>query len=143
MKEEAFRSIKVGYEVSISKTITEKDIESFSKLTGDFNPVHIDNEIANKTVFKGRIAHGILIAGLISAAVSKLPGIIIYLSQDLLFLRPTKPGETIQASAKVLEKINDKNELRLKTICTNKKEQVVIDGEARVKVLDIEESPVI
>lgn len=141
MTKQAFQAIKRGDKKTFCKRITEQDIEAFAGLTGDTNAIHLSDELAKRTVFKGRIAHGILSAGLISAALSKFPGLIIYLSQNLRFMRPVRPGEMIEATAEVLEKIDERGELKLKTICRNKRGQIVIDGEAEVMVLELEEVP--
>ena len=93
------KTINVGDERFFSKVITVEDIEAFAKLTGDFNPIHIDSSFAQKTIFGGRIAHGILSVGLISTALSKFPGIIVYLAQDIRFLKPVRPGDKVLISA--------------------------------------------
>ncbi|MFC2018148.1 MaoC family dehydratase, partial [Chloroflexota bacterium] len=102
--------------------------------TGDLNPAHIDQVWAEKTMFKGRIAHGMLSAGLISAVLGMyLPGPgAIYLSQELKFLAPVRIGDTITARAEVIEIIEDKNRVSLKTTCCNQDGTVVVDGLARV-----------
>jgi 3-hydroxybutyryl-CoA dehydratase len=112
-------------------------VHLFACITGDFNPLHVNEDYAKTTIFKGRIAHGILTAGLISAALgTKLPGPgSIYLSQTLKFKAPVKIGDTITAEIEVVEKIEEKSNVRLKTICKNQEGRVVIDGEAIVKVV--------
>jgi len=134
--ESAFDGIRQGDKTSCSRIVTDDDIETFAGITGDCNPIHLDTQFAQGTVFKGKIAHGILTAGLISAAVSRLPGIIIYLSQNLTFLKPVRPGDTIEATAEVVEKASKRSELRLKTVCTNQRGDVVLTGEATVRVLE-------
>lgn len=78
-----YAQVKEGDEIYLSKVITEQDIETFAEITGDFNPIHLNEEIAKGTVFKGRVAHGMLVAGLISAVLSELPGVVVYISQTL------------------------------------------------------------
>ena len=136
-RSQALRRIKVGDKMVFSKTITQEDIELFARITGDVNPIHLSDDFARKTIFNGAIAHGILTAGLISAALSKLPGVIIYLSQDLRFVRPVRPGEIIEAVVEVVEKLVDRSELKLKTTCMNQRRELVLDGEAQVRVLEI------
>lgn len=138
----AFESIKEGEEKSFSKVVTEHDIQMFADITGDSNPIHLDDAFAGRTIFKNRIGHGLLTAGLISAALSKFPGVIIYRSQSLSFRKPVRPGEAIEAIAKVTEKIDERNEIRLETTCVNQEGDLVIVGEARVRVLDFLDSEV-
>lgn len=134
--ESAFEGIRQGDKTTYSRIVTDDDIETFATITGDCNPIHLDTEFARGTIFKGKIAHGILTAGLISAAVSRLPGVIIYLSQNLTFLKPVRPGDSIEATAEVVEKVAKRNELKLKTVCTNQRGDVVLTGEAMVRVLE-------
>ncbi len=135
-----FEGIRKGDKRAFSKMITEHDIEMFARITGDVNPVHLDAKFAGKTIFKGKIAHGILIAGLISAALSRFPGVIIYLSQSLYFLKPVRVGDRIEAIVEVLEKADERSELRLQTICKNQMDKIVVHGEARIKVFEVEDS---
>jgi len=124
--------IKIGDSAQISNTITEKTIKDFAEATGDFNPVHLDQTYAEKTYFKGRIAHGVLSVGYISSVLGNLlpgPGGIL-LSQDVKFLAPVRIGDVITARVVVIEMIPEKNRIRLKTTCTNQKGEVVVDGTA-------------
>ena len=126
--------LNIGEKANLIKQITESDILRFSEISGDKNPIHIDEEYASKTRFKGRIAHGMLTASLISAVIgTRLPGPgNIYMSQSLEFKAPVKPGDVIQAEVEVTERIPEKNRVRLKTLCRNQNGTVVIDGEAVV-----------
>lgn len=130
-----FEQIKIGDTASLSKTISETDVYLYAGITGDFNPVHINREAAAGSIFKERIAHGMLTAGLISAVIGcRLPGEgTIYLSQNLKFTAPVKIGDTITARVEVIGKQEDKKRLSLKTICANQLGQIVIEGEALVK----------
>ena len=124
--------IKIGDSAQISHTITETVINNFAKATGDFNPIHLDQTYAEKTYFKGRIAHGVLSIGYISGVLGNLlpgPG-GIYLSQEVKFLAPVRIGDTITAKVEVIELIPEKNRIKLKTTCTNQKGEVVVDGTA-------------
>ena len=128
------QEMKVGDIAQFSKTISETDVYLFAGITGDFNPAHVDEEYAKNTFFKSRIAHGILTAGFISTVLgTKLPGPgTIYMRQELKFLAPVRVGDTITAYAEVIEIIEEKNRVRLKTFCVNQKEATVLDGEALV-----------
>ena len=135
MKELAYADIKVGDSASVSKTITESEIVTYAGITGDFNPVHVDAEYASKSMFKERIAHGMLVSGYISAVLGyHLPGPnTIYLGQDLRFTAPVKIGDTVTAEAIVMEKRDDKRIIKFRTTVTNQRGEVVVDGSAVVK----------
>jgi 3-hydroxybutyryl-CoA dehydratase len=126
----SIHELKIGDSAQISKTITEADIELFAKATGDFNPVHLDQAYAEKTMFKGRIAHGLLSVGLLSSILGNiLPGHgTIYLSQEVKFLAPVRIGDTITASVEVIELIPEKNRVEFRTTCTNQDGKLVVDG---------------
>ena len=126
--------IKVGDKTIVEKTISETDIYLFSGITGDLNPVHVNQKEAEETIFKGRIAHGILVTGLISTCIGmQLPGPgSIYLGQQVKFTAPVYIGDTISAQVEVIETNAEKNRVKLKTTCTNQDGKVVIDGEALV-----------
>jgi 3-hydroxybutyryl-CoA dehydratase len=126
--------LKVGMTARFSKTITEADIVLFAGVSGDNNAMHINEEFASETVFAGRIAHGMLSASVISAAIAnKLPGPgTIYMSQSLRFNAPVRPGDTVHAQVTVKEISLEKQRALLTTECFvgNK---TVIEGEALVK----------
>ncbi len=126
--------IKLGDSASTAKTVTETDVYLFAGITGDLNPAHTDEVSASQTQFGQRIAHGILGAGFISAVLGmKLPGHgTIYLGQELKFKRPVHIGDTITATCTVEEIRVEKNIIKLKTVCTNQRGEVVIDGMATV-----------
>lgn len=126
-------SYEVGQKESFSKTITEYDVYGFAGITGDFNPVHVNAVAAEQSMFKQRIAHGILAVGLISTVLGqKLPGNgTIYLSQQAKFLKPVYIGDTITATAEVAE-VREKGRLLLKTYAVNQRGETVVDGEAEV-----------
>ncbi len=127
--------LKVGDTASYGKTVTEADIVLFSGISGDTNPVHLNQEFAAATLFKGRIAHGMLSAGFISTVLgTKLPGPgAIYLSQSLKFKAPVRPGDTVTASVTVTDIVLDRKRVTLSTVCTVG-DTVVIEGEAVVMV---------
>ncbi len=125
--------LQVGMSASFAKTITEADIVLFAAVSGDNNAVHINEEFASSTPFKGRIAHGMLSASVISAAIAgRLPGPgTIYLGQNLRFKAPVRPGDTVHATVTVKQVIVDKRRVELTTVCTVGG-KVVIEGDALV-----------
>jgi 3-hydroxybutyryl-CoA dehydratase len=129
-----FGEIKIGDKASIIKTVTETDLSLFAQITGDVNPVHLDEEYAKKTIFKTRIAHGMLTASFISAVLgTTLPGAnTIYVSQELVFKAPVKIGETVTATVEVMEKVDRRRWIILKTTVVNQDGIVVVDGKATV-----------
>ena len=130
----SIEEIKVGDSAEWSRTVTEHDIKLFAEATGDFNPVHLDQSYAEKTFFKGRIAHGLLSLGYISTVLGNiLPGHgTIYLSQEVKFLAPVRIGDTITARVEIMELIPEKNRVKFKTICLNQEGKIVLDGTAWV-----------
>jgi acyl dehydratase len=122
----------VGDRVEFTKTISDDDIEAFAAASGDTNPLHLDDEFGSKTRFKGRIAHGTLVGGLISAALARLPGLTIYLSQDLEFHNPVRVGQRLTAVCEIVEDLGD-DQYRLTTRVQDG-DTVIIDGEAVVLV---------
>ena len=127
--------LRPGMSATFSKTVTEADLVLFAGVTGDFNPVHVDEDYAAGTMFKGRIAHGMLSAGFISAVLGmKLPGPgCIYLSQSLKFKAPVRIGDTVEARATVKDVIADKRRAVIETVCTVGG-TVVTEGEALLLV---------
>ena len=128
----------VGDSAEITKTIDETDIQAFAEVTGDHNPIHLDETFAKTTRFGRRIAHGMLSASLISAVLAnKLPGEgSIYLSQTLQFVAPVFPGDEVTARVIIKEIREDKPIVKLETICLNQRGDIVIRGEATVLVSD-------
>ena len=124
----------VGDSAEITKTIEQADIHAFADVTGDHNPVHIDEAFAQTTRFGRTIAHGMLSASLISAVLAnKLPGAgSVYLGQTLQFVAPVFPGDAITARVTVKEIRPDKPIMKLETVCINQRDEVVIRGEATV-----------
>ena len=127
--------LSVGMDATFAKTITDEDIEKFAKVSGDNNPMHLDDAFAATTRFGGRIAHGMLSAGLISAVIgTRLPGPgAIYMSQSLRFRAPVKPGDFATAQVKV--STIDMKKKRVTLACSvTVGDTVVVDGEAMVLV---------
>ncbi|MGZ5822361.1 MAG: MaoC family dehydratase [Hyphomicrobium sp.] len=130
-----FEDLSVGQEASLSTTVSEADIVAFAEISGDKNPVHIDAQYAAGTMFKERIAHGMLSAAYISAVFGmKLPGPgAIYISQTLNFKAPVKIGDTVVTTVKVIELVPEKKRARFETVCSvNGK--AVVQGEAVLMV---------
>jgi acyl dehydratase len=128
--------IKPGDTASLSKTISDSDIRAFAEVSGDHNPLHLDESFAQQTRFGKRIAHGMLSASLISAVIAnELPGQgSIYLGQTLQFVAPVFVGDTVEARVTVTGIREDKQIIKLETVCTNQRNEVVIKGEATVLI---------
>ncbi len=123
--------LQPGMSAHLAKTVTDSDIVLFAGVTTDTNPVHLDEEFAKTTAFGGRIAHGMLSVGFISAVLgTRLPGPgTIYLGQTLKFKAPVRPGDTVTATVTVKEIIPEKKRVILETVCTVHGKPV-IEGEA-------------
>ena len=130
-----FNDLTIGMSDLYAKTITEADITLFAKVSGDTNPIHLNKNFANKTRYKGCIAHGILTAGLISTVIgTKMPGPgSIYISQILRFKAPVKIGDTVIATVTILKLVKKTKIALLKTVC-KVNDRTVLDGEATVLV---------
>ncbi|MBM4350758.1 MAG: MaoC family dehydratase [Deltaproteobacteria bacterium] len=126
----SIHELKIGDAAQISKTITEEIVNEFARVTGDTNPVHTDQAYAEKTRFKGRIAHGVYSLGLFSTLLGNiLPGYgTIFLSQEVTFLAPVRIGDTITARVEVVELLAEKNRAKFRTTCTNQEGAIVVDG---------------
>lgn len=132
----AGEEIAVGDSVSYEKRLSKSDVEGFADVTGDTNALHLNESFARRTRFSGRIVHGTLVAGLISAALAAFPGLTIYIEQDLSFRRPARIGASLTAKCAVAEALDD-DMFRLVTTVTNEDEQIVIDGTATVLIDDL------
>jgi len=128
----------VGDSAEITKTINDADVDAFADVTGDHNPIHVDEAFAKTTRFGRRIAHGMLTASLISSVLAnKLPGEgSVYLGQTLQFVAPVFPGDEVTARVIIKEIREDKPIVKLETICLNQRGDIVIRGEATVLVSD-------
>jgi acyl dehydratase len=124
--------VGVGDEVQFTKPIGDGDVRRFAAASGDTNPIHLDDDAASKTRFGERIAHGTLVGGLISAALARLPGTVVYLSQDLEFLAPVDLESELTATCRIVEDLGD-GRFRLSTVVT-KDGDTCIDGEAVVLI---------
>lgn len=128
------QEMKIGDHASVTKTVSETDVYLFAGITGDLNPAHTNEVAASKTMFKTRIAHGMLGAGFISAVLGMyLPGPgTIYMGQELKFTKPVHIGDTVTATATVEEIILEKNRVILDTTVVNQDGEIVIKGKATV-----------
>lgn len=126
--------LNIGDTAFFQKSITENDVYLFAGISGDNNPAHINEVYAKDNFFKGRIAHGMLTASLISAVLgTQLPGPgTIYLSQDLKFIKPVRFNDTIKATVEILDIDNIKNKIKLRTLCKNQNNEIVLSGYAIV-----------
>lgn len=127
-------NFSVGQTASFSRTVTETDIVMFAGMSGDYNPVHIDQEYAAGTKFGQRIAHGLLTTSFLSRLLGmELPGQgSVYLEQTLKFTKPVFIGDTITASAEILAIDHEKRIILLETICRKQDDTVVLTGEAKM-----------
>ncbi|MEM6577865.1 MAG: MaoC family dehydratase [Pseudomonadota bacterium] len=125
--------IEMGMVRSLRKVVTDEDIEMFAQVSTDFNPVHMDDDYAQDTIFEGRIAHGMLTAGLISAVIGEqLPGHgTVYMGQTLKFLAPVRPGDMVLAEVEVIDIDHAKRRVTLDCRCMVDGKKVLI-GEAKV-----------
>ncbi len=129
-------TLKVGDRASLSRAFTEEDVNQFADISEDTNPLHLDESFAAESVFGKRIVHGMLIASMFSALVGvQLPGKgSIYLGQSLRFKGPVLIGEQVTASVEIVKIRADKPIVTLRTLCMNSEGQIVVEGEAVVKV---------
>ena len=129
-----FSSFRVGEQATFRKTVTEADIILMAGISGDMNPLHIDEEFGRRTRFKGRVAHGVLTVSIVSAANTLLTGPgFVYLGQDLKFLAPVAVGDTVAATSEIAEIRQDKQILRIRTTVRNQRGELVADGMGGLK----------
>ncbi|MDG5777505.1 CBS domain-containing protein [Haloarculaceae archaeon H-GB2-1] len=131
--------VLVGDTVRFSKPLTDQDVFDFAQATGDTNRLHLDEAYANETRFGRRIAHGVLTVGVVSAALARLPGLVIYLSQQASFVGPVDIGDRVTAECRVIEDL-DGDRFRLQTNVRDEDGNTVLDGEATVIVDQLPES---
>ena len=128
-------SLKIGDKATFTKTVTEEDVLAFARVTGDDQPLHLDEAFAAKTRFRHRIAHGMLSAGYISAVLgTKLApdNVVVYLGQQMRFRLPVSIGDTITAEAEVTAIDAEKRIVTVRTDCLNQRGEAVVKGEATV-----------
>ncbi|WP_423751389.1 CBS domain-containing protein [Salinirarus marinus] len=130
--DESEAGLDVGDVATFSKTLSVGDVERFARASGDTNPLHLDADYARETRFGRRIVHGVLALGVVSAALARLPGLVVYLSQSVQFVAPVDVGDTVTARCEVIERLG-KNRYRLETTVSDG-DGVVVEGEATVLV---------
>ena len=129
--------LKVGDTFTITKEVTDEAVRKFAEVSGDYNPIHLDDEFAAATMFGRRIAHGMLGASFISAVLGYKMSErkIVYLSQNLRFIAPVFIGDTVTARATVREIREDKPIVTIETVCENQSGETVITGEGKIMIL--------
>lgn len=133
-------NLGAGDTVTFEKAISEEDVRAFAEISGDTNRLHLDEAFAADTRFGERIVHGTLVSGLISAALARLPGLTIYLSQDLEFAGPVGIGDRVSARVEILEDLGN-DQYRLETVVRDENDDAtVVDGEAVVLIDDLPEA---
>jgi 3-hydroxybutyryl-CoA dehydratase len=125
-----------GLKLTYERVVTAEDIDLFAKVSGDYNPVHVNEDYAKKTLFKGRIAHGALSQAFLSTTMAKLPGVVIFMSQTLKFVSPVRIGDTITSIAEVTSTRRDKGIVNMKNTCVNQRGETVVEGEASVRLFE-------
>ena len=123
----------VSDRVTFTKRLTDADVRQFAAISGDTNRLHLDDAFAEQTRFEDRIVHGTLLSGLISAALARLPGLTIYLSQEMEFLAPARIGDTLTVVCEIVEDLGD-GKYRLTTCVYDDTDELLIDGEAVVLI---------
>ncbi|MGI8641241.1 MAG: MaoC family dehydratase [Pyrinomonadaceae bacterium] len=129
--------LKIGDKFSTTKQITDSVVRAFAELSGDFNPIHLDDEFAARTQFGKRIAHGMISGALISAVLGYefKERKVVYLSQTMKFIAPVFIDDTVTATATVVNIREDKPIVTIETVCTNQKDETVVTGEGKIMIL--------
>lgn len=129
--------IKIGDSFSRSRAVTDELVRAFAEVSGDHNPIHLDDDFARTTRFGRRIAHGMLSAAFISGVLGNeiSNAKMIYLSQSLKFVAPVYIGDTVTTTSTVKAIREDKNIITMETVCTNQNEEIVVSGEAVLMAL--------
>lgn len=129
--------LKIGDKFSTTKQITDSVVRAFAELSGDYNPIHLDEEFAAKTQFKRRIAHGMISGALISAVLGYefKERRVVYLSQTMKFIAPVFIDDTVTATATVTNIREDKPIVTIETVCTNQDGKTVVTGEGKIMIL--------
>ena len=130
--------MKIGDSLSSAREVTAELIEKFADVSGDHNPIHLDDEFASKTRFGKRIAHGMLSGAFISAILGNeyKGSTVTYLSQTLKFTAPVFIGDTVTTTSTVTNIRSDKNIVTLENICTNQKGETLVQGESKIMILN-------
>ncbi len=125
--------LEKGYSFSYEKRITDADIQLFGLISGDFNPIHFDEEVASKTRFKGRVAHGMLTTSLISAALARLPGLVVILETYFVYTAPVRIGDEVKVKGVVVEAQPEKSRYKIDLTCLVN-EKKVVEGWTKILV---------
>jgi 3-hydroxybutyryl-CoA dehydratase len=139
MEERSYSEVAIGESAEFTKVIHETDIEKFAEVSGDNNPIHMDEDYAQKTFFKGRIVHGALTTAYFSKIIAMDllgPGTIL-LSHTFRFRKPARIGDTITARVEVIAKNDSKKRITLKATCENQHNEVVLEGEVLVMLVKV------
>src|SRR4051812_4233765 len=130
-------NLKIGDKFSTSKQFTDSVVRAFAEVSGDYNPIHLDEEFARRTKFGKRIAHGMMSGALMSAVLgNEFKGLtIVYLSQTMRFIAPVFIDDTVTATATITNVREDKPIITIETVCTNQDDKPVVTGEAKIMVL--------
>ncbi len=133
-----YEDMQVGMAAERRRVVSDELVRAYADLTEDFNPLHIDDEIAKRSRFGGRIAHGMLSAGLVSAVLGMdMPGPgALWLTQSIKFTRPVMIGDTLTTRVEVIELMPNKRRARLATTCRNQSGELTLDGEALIQMME-------
>ncbi len=134
-KIKSWNDIQIGAVETFTKTLTEGDMVTWVGMTGDLNPIHIDREYAKDTRFGNVIVPGLLVAGLLSTVMTQSTFGNVYSSQTLKFLKPVYVGDTITAVGTVIDKLEEKHRVVIRTECFNQRDELVITGEGQEYIL--------
>lgn len=134
-KVKTFADFHVGDRAAVTRTVTERDIDVFAEISGDRNPLHIDDNFAGRTRFGRRVVHGALASSYTSAALTALGIGHVYVSQETRFRRPVFAGDTLTATAEIIEKLPQRDRLRVRTACANQQGTIVNEGEALLQCM--------
>ena len=130
-----FEDIQVGDRATASRTIADADICTFADLLGDYNPIHVDEEFAKRTRWQGRIAHGMLVAGLVTQTLSELGGEgAVHVRQEVAFRAPVRIGDTVTVVSEITQKLDEKRRLLVTSTWTNQDGIVVISGQGELSL---------
>lgn len=138
MSKSKYMDLKVGDTFSITREVTDEVVRQFAEVSGDYNPIHLDEEFAKNTRFGKRIAHGMLSGAFISAVLGNefRDMKIVYLSQTMKFTAPVFIGDTVTTTATVTHIREDRRIVTCETVCTNQNGEMLVTGESKIMILD-------
>lgn len=133
MPKRTYEEISVGDASTFSKTLSESDVFAFCGITGDFNPIHVDEAYARETRWEGRIVHGMLVGSMVTQTLSALLGDgAVHVSQEVRFEAPVRIGDTVTVTSQIAEKIDDRRRVVVSTVWTNQHGETVVTGRSEV-----------